>query len=444
MSEFSEKEWKKALTSILEELDDPQYKKMLEYLERIPKGQKMEGSKEKMPKTIIEYYGFSESVSEINDAMNQVPRRDCAVQDLLSPFVNKLREENEKQSKGKKRKHESDSELKDKNQKPAAGFKKNNVKSDSESSDEEEDSAADQHKNCKPVEERKNQTWRKTINDLNTGGDLGQKAITVRVVQKSVLRSYQTQEKVEKLFFYLVVADETGSIKMMVYGKEHYQKIIENHSYLFKNVILEKSGYFHEKMIKVIEYSTVSRMSDVDVPEEMKLDAQRLIYRQNPVHSITKAKEFAKKTTLTTVSVKGKVMNIGSVTPVILKSTQEKKERQDFTLKDDTDEIRISLWGEDINQFRGISDGDLVEVQSAAAQPVKIEIISITSANKKETNLEAVFEGELQAFVVSSKHLAKAFGVKLGCDFEENLLQIKPLSAKAEIQGSKINKIRAG
>ncbi|XP_042286465.1 uncharacterized protein LOC121909806 isoform X2 [Thunnus maccoyii] len=44
-----------------------------------------------MPQIIIQYLGVDESISAINKAMEQLPRNDSAVQDLLRPFVDKPR-----------------------------------------------------------------------------------------------------------------------------------------------------------------------------------------------------------------------------------------------------------------------------------------------------------------------------------------------------------------
>ncbi|XP_042286464.1 uncharacterized protein LOC121909806 isoform X1 [Thunnus maccoyii] len=90
---ISESKWKTALTSILEELDESEYKKMLlcSCLDKIPKGVKTGRSREEMPQIIIQYLGVDESISAINKAMEQLPRNDSAVQDLLRPFVDKPR-----------------------------------------------------------------------------------------------------------------------------------------------------------------------------------------------------------------------------------------------------------------------------------------------------------------------------------------------------------------
>eukprot|EP00064_Thunnus_orientalis_P014574 superscaffoldBa00002550_g14620 len=73
--------------------------------------------------------------------------------------------------------------------------------------------------------------------------DLGNNAITGKVVQKSALRSYQTQQKEKKVFFYLGVSDEISCIKVMVYGAHRYQDIQEGRCYLIRNVSSPCEGF---------------------------------------------------------------------------------------------------------------------------------------------------------------------------------------------------------
>ncbi|XP_026213295.1 uncharacterized protein LOC113160307 isoform X2 [Anabas testudineus] len=455
MPEISEEGWKSALTCIISELDAEQYNRMLELLRKVPKGRRTD--REKTPQMIIEHYGVEDSIFAITDAMEKIPRRDSAVQDLLRPFVEKLRNKQEKKNQGKKRKCETNSESEELEQESAAGFKKNNVVSDSDSSDEEQDAAADQSKKCRSDTEQKVQKWRKTIHDLRTAGDLGDKAMIGKVVQKSGLRTYNTKKKMTKFFFYLGVADDTASIKVMVYGKEHYKKIEEGSHWLFRNVIMD------ENMIKITKNSKIAKTSCVVISEELELEARMLIYPQSPVCSIKEAKMSEDKKML---SVEGTVREIRPLES--LKSKRRKKERQDFRLEDETGFIVISLWGNDIKQLRGTSTGDLVrvtnvktndyyetvslnstdftrifKVQSANVQNVEIEIVGITKANKMGTELEANINGSVQTLVVDSPLIAKVFEIKLNGNIEEKLLDKMPLSAKAKIKGSKIQNMKA-
>ncbi|KAM9333499.1 uncharacterized protein KZ484_018511 isoform 1-T2 [Pholidichthys leucotaenia] len=100
-----EARWKPALTSILEELDDSQYLKLMNWLEKIPQGVKNSKVRGDMPQIIIQYYGVEESISLLDKALNfWIPRKDAAVQTLLMPIVEKMKSERQKKAKGKKTK----------------------------------------------------------------------------------------------------------------------------------------------------------------------------------------------------------------------------------------------------------------------------------------------------------------------------------------------------
>lgn len=83
-------EWKTALTAILQQLDNPQYDKMLEIVQ-IPKQRKTAKFRKQLPQKIIEHHGVKKSICKIKDAMDQIPRRDHAVQSLLLPFTEQVK-----------------------------------------------------------------------------------------------------------------------------------------------------------------------------------------------------------------------------------------------------------------------------------------------------------------------------------------------------------------
>ncbi|KAF1378103.1 hypothetical protein PFLUV_G00186630 [Perca fluviatilis] len=93
-----EAKWKTALNSILEELTEAEFRKMLFNLVKIPQGVKTGKAREYIPDLIVQYYGTEGSISEIDKIMKNIPRQDAAVQEPLRPFVEKLK----KQRQGKK------------------------------------------------------------------------------------------------------------------------------------------------------------------------------------------------------------------------------------------------------------------------------------------------------------------------------------------------------
>ncbi|XP_033491399.2 uncharacterized protein LOC117262502 isoform X3 [Epinephelus lanceolatus] len=114
-----ETKWKTALTSILEELTEPQFRKLMFNLVKIPQGVKTDKTREEIPYIIIQYYGTEGSISIIDKEMKQLPRNDAAVQEHLRPFVEKLKKQRQKEKK-MTTKNESASGLVAKKQKPAA------------------------------------------------------------------------------------------------------------------------------------------------------------------------------------------------------------------------------------------------------------------------------------------------------------------------------------
>lgn len=100
MSTTSEEEWKRALTEILEDLDGPQYNKMMFILSDIPKHVRTDKPREEMPQVIIEHYGVETSVHKIHEIMDQIPRRDPKVQGRLRPFVERLEKKQEDERRG--------------------------------------------------------------------------------------------------------------------------------------------------------------------------------------------------------------------------------------------------------------------------------------------------------------------------------------------------------
>ncbi len=89
---------------------------------------------------------------------------------------------------------------------------------------------------------------------------------------------------------------------MMAFGKELYQQIQEEKSYLFRKLIKDADA-----RVKVTTESKVSKTSCVEVPETIETEARTLIYSESPVCSITEAKSSADGTL---VSVEGTVTKV--------------------------------------------------------------------------------------------------------------------------------------
>ncbi|XP_026183332.1 uncharacterized protein LOC113142523 [Mastacembelus armatus] len=226
MSQTSKKRWKETLISILENLTPPQFKKMLNLLDKIPQGLKNMRLKVEAAQRILETYGDKESIREINEVMKKIPRNDAAIQDLLAPFVRKVK------SKPQKKKQEEKRETNKRFQK-------------------------------------------QSIRAVVSRGQLPDtKCIIGKVCKKSELRTYRTQKNEEKFFFHLGVADKTASVKVMVYGNQRFATITEGTCYSFRKVLVEGN------MIKVTRLSYVVKTRSVQLPPELEMEAQSLISQQ--------------------------------------------------------------------------------------------------------------------------------------------------------------------
>ncbi|XP_044227153.1 uncharacterized protein LOC122995839 [Thunnus albacares] len=261
MSLKFEQKWKTSLISILEELSNSEYKKMLLNLDKIPKRLKSGRSREEMPQIITQYYGVEQSVLAIKKVMDLIPRKDAAVQDRLQPFVDKLKKKGQTKNKDKKESGKPDKT--------------------------------------------------KTISALKSSGQLlDSEAIVGKVVHKSDVHTDVNKDNETESFFNLVVADKTGSIKVMVYGTERFKDIKEKSCYMFKKVIVD------ENFIKVTSLTTVSKTTAIKIPAKVQREAQMII-DQEPASS--KAQTSAQKMPVT---VQGTVTGIGPGKPV--KSKLEK------------------------------------------------------------------------------------------------------------------------
>ncbi|KAI3373338.1 hypothetical protein L3Q82_006641 [Scortum barcoo] len=91
-----ETKWRAALFSIMEHLEESEFQKLLFNLSKIPHGVKSDKTRSEIPKIIIQYYGTEGSISVIDKEMKQIPRMDADVQELLRPFVERLKKQRQK------------------------------------------------------------------------------------------------------------------------------------------------------------------------------------------------------------------------------------------------------------------------------------------------------------------------------------------------------------
>ncbi|XP_014904012.1 uncharacterized protein LOC106957256 [Poecilia latipinna] len=438
MSNISEDEWRDAMTKIFEKLSDNQYRKVKELLNEYgyDSPTKMTAKfKKELPEKLIQNFGIEKSIHLVNEAMNKIPRNDPGVQDLLRPFMDKLKRQEEGP--------ETSSQ----------------PKTDSAGAEEPEQNQGASSGSAHSPQKMLSPDLRKTIRDLKASGDLGQKVLTVKVVQKSNLYQYKTKTNETKFYFYLGVADETDAIKVVVFGRERFPTIEEGHFYTIRDPLMDRQ----ENVLKVTERTRTSETGSLEIPRNVELEAEKLIF--SPVYSIGDIQSFGDKMP---VSVEGTVKEIGVIKSIEMKAKPMKKDKQNFELEDGTGSITVDLWGEDTKHLRGISNGDVVlvnnlktnlfngrvslnstdstriiKVQSAPVQDVNITIIGISKFDMIGAELEVQIKNQVKTLEVSSAVLAKGVGLCLEDDFRAKLLEKLNLKAKAQIQGNKINQLKA-
>ncbi|KAK5917625.1 hypothetical protein CgunFtcFv8_002457 [Champsocephalus gunnari] len=97
-----ETEWRSVLSSILDELTENQFRKLVSNLEEIPQGRREGRPSDEITSLIIQYYGTEESIELIDDLMEKLPRKDAVVQQPLKEMKDDLKKFQEQNQGGKR------------------------------------------------------------------------------------------------------------------------------------------------------------------------------------------------------------------------------------------------------------------------------------------------------------------------------------------------------
>ncbi|XP_035846692.1 uncharacterized protein LOC116054973 [Sander lucioperca] len=398
-----EAKWKPALSSILEELTESEFRMMLFNLFKIPQGVKDGKAREDIPYLIVQYYGTEGSIYEIDKIMKNIPRNDAAVQQLLRPFVEKLK----KQRQGKK------------------GTMRNLG-----SATKKQKPAADQLKSCQPDQ-------KKTISKLVT------KALAGKVVQSSAqctnnkkvkmdpVNAAKPKKKNETQDSSLKhQASASASINMDRVGAVETEKTDEQDSSLkpvesiktfkvlsaavqtgrIKIMEIKKSN----KTITHLEIEFNGRRQTVFVTTQLLANAFGLKVEDDFERRLRYQMPLTAEATL-----QGrKVTDIKKMDPVGDVKPDQKTEEQDSSLK-------LAA------PYKTFKD------QSAGVRTGRIKILGIKKSNNTNIHLMVEFNGRKRTFFLTNRLLASAFGLKVDDDFERRLCSQMPLTAEATIQGKK-------
>ncbi|KAF1378107.1 hypothetical protein PFLUV_G00186670 [Perca fluviatilis] len=435
-----EAKWKPALSSILEQLTEPEFRKMLFNLVKIPQGVKTGKAREYIPDLIVQYYGTEGSISKIDKIMKNIPRNDAAVQEPLRPFVEKLK----KQRQGKKgtmTKLSIDFGSVAKKQKPAA----------------------DQLKSCQPDQ-------KKTISTLGT------KALAGKVVQSSAQCTNKRKRKMDPVN----AAKPKKKTETQDSSLKH-QASASNNMDRVGAVETEKKTEEQDSSLKPVESIKTSKVPSTAVQTgriqimDIKKSNKKKTYlvvefngRSQTVFVTTQllANAFGLEveddcesrlryqmplTAEATLQGK-KVTDIKKMDPVGDVKPDQKKEEQDSSLKhqasasNNMDPVAAveteKKTEEQYSSQKPVESMKTSKVPSTAVQTGRIQIMDIKKSNKKKTYLVVEFNGRRKTVIVTTQLLANAFGLEVEDDFERRLGYQMPLTAEATLQGKKVTDIK--
>ncbi|XP_035846722.1 uncharacterized protein LOC118492966 [Sander lucioperca] len=384
-----EAKWKTALSSILEELTDSQFRKMLLNLVKIPQGVKDGKAREDIPYLIVQYYRTEDSISVIDKEMKNIPRHDAAVQEPLRPFVEKLK----KQRQGKKgttRKLSIDYGSVAKKLKPAADQLK------SSQPDQVRKTKMDPVKAAKPKKKPKKKTEKQdsylkhqASASASTNMDRVGAVETEKTEEQDL--SLKPVESI-KTFKVLSAAVQTGKIQIMGIKKSN-----KTNTHLVVEFNKRKRNVFMTTRLLANAFGL-----------KVEDDFERQLRYQMPLTA--EAKLQGKKVT----DIK-KMDPVGDVKP------DQKTEEQDLSLN-------LS------------APYKTFKVQSAAVQTGRIQIVGIKKSNQTNTHLVVKFNSKTRNVFVTTRLLANTFGLEVDDDFDRRLRH--QITAEAKLQGKKITEIK--
>ncbi|XP_078122675.1 uncharacterized protein LOC144528097 isoform X9 [Sander vitreus] len=461
-----EAKWKTALSSILEELTESEFRKMLFNLVKIPQGVKDGKTREEIPYLIVQHYGTQGSISEIDKIMKNIPRQDAAVQEPLRPFVEKLK----KQRQGKK---ETTRKL----------------SIDFGSVAKKPKLAADQLKSCQPDQ-------MDPVGDVKTEKKTEEQDLSLKPVESS------------KTFKVPSAAVQTGRIQIMRIKKSNKTNthLVVEFNKRKRNVFvttrllantfgLKVDDDFERRLCcqmpltaeatlqgkKVTDIKKMDPVGDVKPDQKteehdssLKLAASSKTFKvqsaavQTARIQIVGIKKSNKTNTHLVVEFNGRTRNVFVTTrllantfglevdddfkrrlryqmPLTAEATLQGKKVTDIKKMDSVGAVTTELKTENNDvHLKPAQSSKTSKAQSDAVQTGRIQIMGIKTSKKKNKNKKLVveFNDRMQTFFVKTQLLANAFGLKVDDGFERGLRYQMPLTAEAKLKGNKITYIK--
>ncbi|XP_078528737.1 uncharacterized protein LOC144806195 [Lissotriton helveticus] len=163
-----------------------------------------------------------------------------------------------------------------------------------------------------------------------------QKPIRVNVINCSGKTTYKNAKQEQKILFHLALADKTGTMKCTCYQEELYEQTQSNCGLLIRNFIIQN------KTILITKQTKVTKFPAMKIEEGLIQQAKNILHP--PAPSASPIKEIKRASLKSLMTVSGTICGEEDVKTVFING--EDTPLKSITLKDATDDIKVTLWRE--------------------------------------------------------------------------------------------------
>ncbi|XP_078509243.1 uncharacterized protein LOC144769116 [Lissotriton helveticus] len=210
-----------------------------------------------------------------------------------------------------------------------------------------------------------------------------QKPIRVNVINCSGKTTYKNAKQEQKILFHLALADKTGTMKCTCYQEELYEQTQSNCGLLIRNFIIKN------KTILITKQTKVTKFPAMKIEEGLIQQAKNILHP--PAPSASPIKEIKRASLKSLMTVSGTICGEEDVKTVFING--QDTPLKSITLKDATDDIKVTLWRE--ATLFNIHLGDYVTLTHVTVHEFNAQkILNTTRHSKIEVSTPKKFIGK--------------------------------------------------
>ncbi|XP_078518396.1 uncharacterized protein LOC144783134 [Lissotriton helveticus] len=218
-----------------------------------------------------------------------------------------------------------------------------------------------------------------------------QKPIRVNVINCSGKTTYKNAKQEQKILFHLALADKTGTMKCTCYQEELYEQTQSNCGLLIRNFIIKN------KTILITKQTKVTKFPAMKIEEGLIQQAKNILHP--PAPSASPIKDIKRATLKSLMTVSGTICGEEDVKTVFING--EDTPLKSITLKDATDDIKVTLWRE--ATLFNIHLGDYVTLTHVTVHEFNAQkILNTTRHSKIEVTAPPQENIDIQIYGVES------------------------------------------